>query len=105
MKKKKEQVNNIQNFIKDSIPYAQDATRKTHYKKLLRYIRAIDYIFNETKFNTINFSLELLDRKFKRLYDCYINKWVDPPMLVTKILCMGDKIYYNPSMVLISEAI
>ena len=103
--KKKEQVNNIQNFIKDSIPYAQDATRKTHYKKLLRYIRSIDYIFNETKFVTINFSLDLLDRKFKRLYDCYINKWVDPPMLVTKILCMGDKIYYNPSIVLIGESI
>ena len=103
--KQKEQVNNIQNFIKDSIPYAQDATRKTHYKKLLRYIRAIDYIFNQTKFETIDFSLELLDRKFKRLYDCYINKWVDPPMLITKILCMGDKIYYNPSIVLISESI
>ena len=102
---KKEEVNNIQNFIKDSIPYAQDATRKTHYKKLLRYIRSIDYIFNEAKFDTINFSLELLDRKFKRLYECYINKWVDPPMLITKILCMGDKIYYNPSIVLISEAI
>ena len=27
-KQKKEEVNNIQNFIKDSIPYAQDATRK-----------------------------------------------------------------------------
>ena len=104
-KQKKEEVNNIQNFIKDSIPYAQDATRKTHYKKLLRYIRAVDYIFNETKFETINFSLDLLDRKFKRLYECYINKWVDPPMLITKILCMGDKIYYNPSIVLISEAI
>ena len=103
--KRKDQINNIQNFIKDSIPYAQDATRKTHYKKLLRYIRAIDYIFNETKFDTINFSLELLDKKFKRLYDCYINKWVDPPMLVTKILCMGDKIYYNPSIILISESI
>ena len=103
--KKNEQVNNIQNFIKDSIPYAQDATRKTHYKKLLRYIRAIDYIFNETKFNTISFSLDLLDRKFKRLYDCYINKWVDPPIIITKILCMGDKIYYNPSIHLISESI
>ena len=32
--KKDGSVNNIQNFIKDSIPYAQDATRKTHYKKL-----------------------------------------------------------------------
>ena len=97
--------NNIQNFIKDSIPYAQDATRKTHYKKLLRYIRVMDYIFNETKFELINFSLEMLDKKFKRLYECYINKWVDPPMLVTKILCMGDKIYYNPSIRLMAESI
>ena len=97
--------NNIQNFIKDSIPYAQDATRKTHYKKLLRYIRVMDYIFNETKFDLINFSLEMLDKKFKRLYECYINKWVDPPILVTKILCMGDKIFYNPSIRLMAESI
>lgn len=33
----------VQNFIKDAIPYAQDATRKTHYKKLLRYLRVVDY--------------------------------------------------------------
>ena len=97
--------NNIQNFIKDSIPYAQDATRKTHYKKLLRYIRVMDYIFNETKFDLINNSLEMLDKKFKRLYECYINKWVDPPLLITKILCMGDKIFYNPSIRLMAESI
>ena len=103
--KKDQPSNNIQNFIKDSIPYAQDATRKTHYKKLLRYIRVMDYVFNETKFDTINYSLEQLDKKFKRLYECYVNKWVDPPMLVTKILCMGDKIYYNPSIRLMSESV
>ena len=103
--KKDQPGNNIQNFIKDSIPYAQDATRKTHYKKLLRYIRVMDYVFNETKFDAINYSLEMLDKKFKRLYDCYVNKWVDPPMLVTKILCMGDKIYYNPSIRLMSESV
>ena len=96
--------NNIQNFIKDSIPYAQDATRKTHYKKLLRYIRVMDYVFNETKFEVINYSLEMLDKKFRRLYDCYLNKWVDPPILITKILCMGDKIYYNPSIKLMAES-
>ena len=84
--KKDGSVNNIQNFIKDSIPYAQDATRKTHYKKLLRYIRVMDYVFNEAKFDLINFSLEMLDKKFKRLYECYLNKWVDPPILITKIL-------------------
>ena len=105
-KNKKDGVtNNIQNFIKDSIPYAQDATRKTHYKKLLRYIRVMDYVFNETKFDVINYSLEMLDKKFKRLYECYVNKWVDPPMLITKILCMGDKIYYNPSIKLMAESI
>ena len=103
--KKDEGVNNIQNFIKDSIPYAQDATRKTHYKKLLRYIRVMDYVFNEAKFDLINFSLKMLDKKFKRLYECYVNKWVDPPMLITKILCMGDKIYYNPSIRLMGESI
>ena len=96
---------NIQNFIKNAIPYAQDATRKTHYKKLLRYIRVMDYIFNESKFFSIQFSLELLVKKFKRLYECFLNKWVDPPIIITKILCMGDKIYYNPSIRLIYEAI
>ena len=103
--KKEDGGSNIHNFIKDSIPYAQDATRKTHYKKLLRYIRVMDYIFNETKFDLITHSLDLLSKKFKRLYECYINKWVDPPILVTKILCMGDKIYFNPSIRLMSEAI
>ena len=104
-KKEQAAANNIQNFIKDSIPYAQDATRKTHYKKLLRYIRVMDYVFNETKFDVINYSLEMLDKKFKRLYECFVNKWVDSPILVTKILCMGDKIYYNPSIRLMSESI
>ena len=103
--KDKESEINIQNFIKNAIPYAQDATRKTHYKKLLRYIRVMDYIFNEAKYETIQYSLELLVKKFKRLYECYLNKWVDPPMIITKILCMSDKIYYNPSIKLIYEAL
>ena len=105
-KKKVENIeNNIQNFIKNAIPYAQDATRKTHYKKLLRYIRVMDYIFNEAKFEAIEYSLELLDKKFKRLYECYLNKWIDPPIIITKILCMGEKIFYNPSIRLIYESL
>ena len=104
-KKNNDEGANIQNFIKDAIPYAQDATRKTHYKKLLRYIRVIDYLFNESKYQLIDLSLGLLDKKFKRLYDCYINKWIDPPLIITKILCMSGNIFYNPSMKLMSEAI
>ena len=105
VKNKNNEGANIQNFIKDAIPYAQDATRKTHYKKLLRYIRVMDYLFNEAKFKVIEYSLNLLDVKFKRLYDCYVNKWVDPPIIITKILCMSGNIYYNPSINLMSEAI
>ena len=95
----------IQNFIKDTIPYAQDATRKTHYKKVLRYIRVMDYIFNEAKFKTIDNSLDFLEKRFKRLYTCYINKWVDSPIITTKILCMNGKIFYNPGIRAMSEAI
>ena len=102
---KKDEGANIQNFIKDAIPYAQDATRKTHYKKLLRYIRVMDYLFNEAKFSVINFSLEKLNNKFERLYQAYVHKYVDPPILITKILCMTGECYYNPSMSQIKEAI
>ena len=104
-KGKKDDGANIQNFIKDAIPYAQDATRKTHYKKLLRYIRVIDYLFNEAKYQVIDLSLGLLDKKFKRLYECFVNNFVDPPLIITKILCMSGNIFYNPSIKLISEAI
>lgn len=103
--KEKKEGANIQNFLKDAIPYAQDATRKTHYKKLLRYIRVVDYLFNEAKYKAISFSLDKLDNKFKRLYQCYVNKWVDPPMIITMILCMKGQIYYNPSIELMREFI
>ena len=104
-KKKVGEASEIQNFIKDAIPYAQDATRKTHYKKLLKYIRTMDYIFNEAKFETIDNSLEVLEKRFSRLYTCYANHWVDSPIITTKILCMNGKIFYNPGIKAMSEAI
>ena len=95
---KKKDGPNVQNFLKDAIPYAQDATRKTHYKKLLRFIRVIDYLFNESKVKLIIFSLNKLDQRFKRLYDCYINKWIDPPMVVTTVLDKVGEISFGPSV-------
>ena len=94
-KKKKDEAN-VQGFLKDAIPYAQDATRKTHYKKLLRYIRVIDYLFNESKVKLIEYSSDKLDQRLQHLYDCYVNKYNDCPLVVTKILCMETKIHYNP---------
>ena len=110
-KKNKKKINerddksNLKSFLKDAIPYAQDATRKRHFKKLLKFIRLIDFLFNETKFKLIINSLKILDKRFKRLYDSYINKWVDSPLITATVVNLKDKISYAPSIELISDSI
>ena len=47
-------------FLKDSVPYSQDATRKRYFKKILKYIRLIDFLFGYTKIDLIKNSLNLL---------------------------------------------
>ena len=103
--RKKKNDGSINNFLKDAIPYAQDATRKTHYKKLLRYIRVIDYLFNESKFKLIRNSLNKLNMRFERLYQAYVNGWNDPPILIVTLFTMQDQIQYNPAMIALSDLI
>ena len=105
LKKEKDEKSNLKSFLKDAIPYAQDATRKRHFKKLLKFIRLIDFLFNETKFKLIINSLRILDKRFKRLYDSYINKWVDSPLITTTVVNLKDKISYAPAIELISDSI
>ena len=102
---KNEGINRLKVFLKDSIPYAQDATRKQHYKKLLKFIRLVDFLFNESKFNSIINSLQNLDSKFTRLYDAYIYKNSDIPMFIMSIISIGDKLHYNPNIDLIRQQI
>ena len=101
----KEERSNLKSFLKDAIPYAQDATRKRHFKKLLKFIRLIDFLFNDTKFELIINSLKILDKRFKRLYDSYENGWVDNPLITTIVVNLGGKISYAPSIELISDSI
>ena len=103
--KEKDEKSNLKSFLKDAIPYAQDATRKRHFKKLLKFIRLIDFLFNDTKFKLIINSLKILDKRFKRLYDSYINKWVDSPLITTMVVNLKDKISYAPAIELISDSI
>ena len=102
---KKEERNNLKSFLKDAIPYAQDATRKRHFKKLLKFIRLIDFLFNDTKFNLIINSLSILDKRFKRLYESYENNWVDNPLITTIVVNLNGKISYAPSIELIGDSI
>ena len=101
----KEERSSLKSFLKDAIPYAQDATRKRHFKKLLKFIRLIDFLFNDTKFELIMNSLRILDKRFKRLYDSYENDWVDNPLITTIVVNLNGKISYAPSIELISDSI
>jgi hypothetical protein len=96
---------NLEIFLKDAIPYAQDATRKKHFKKLLKYIRLIDFLYNYCKFDLIINSLSTLDKRFNRLYEAYEKKYADNPLIITTIVALGNKITYNPSMELVTSAI
>ena len=100
----KEESNSIKTFLKDAIPYAQDATRKKHFKKLLRYIRLVDFLFNYAKTDLIMNSLKNIDKKLERLYQAYENNWNDIPIIITMVITLGDKISYNPSIELIRSA-
>ena len=102
---KKEERNNLKSFLKDAIPYAQDATRKRHFKKLLKFIRLIDFLFNDTKYHLIINSLQILDKRFKRLYESYVNGWVDNPLITTIVVNLNGKISYAPSIELIGDSI
>ena len=101
----KEERSNLKSFLKDAIPYAQDATRKRHFKKLLKFIRLIDFLYNDTKFELIMNSLKVLDKRFKRLYESYENGWADSPLITTIVVNLGGKISYAPSIELISDSI
>ena len=92
-------------FLKDSIPYAQDATRKKYFKKILKYIRLVDFLFSYAKVDLIKNSLKLLGKRFARSYECYLNNWNDIPFIIIMIITLGDKISYSPAIELIKSAI
>ena len=101
----KENANFVQNFLKDNMPYAQDATRRTHYKKLLRFIRLIDFLFNEAKYNVIINSLSKLNEKFQRIFYNYTNNLPDFPIMTAIMHPMKDMIKFMPQNEAIKKAI
>ena len=103
--KENEEKANLKAFLRDAIPYAQDATRKRHFKKLLKFIRLIDFLFNDCKFELIINSLKILDKRFKRLYDSYENNWVDSPLIISTVVYLNEKISYAPAIELINDTI
>jgi len=102
-----QKTNNVpsNSFLKDSIPFAQDATRKRYFKKILKYIRLVDFLFSYAKVDLIKNSLKILGKRFARSYDSYLKNWNDMPIITIMIITLGDKISYSPAIELIKSAI
>ena len=70
---------------------------RTHYKKLLRYIRSIDFLYNEAKYQLVYNSLKNLSQKFERIYDNYVNDIIDYPILVSFCHPQKSSIFFLPN--------
>jgi hypothetical protein len=91
-------------FLKDAVPYAQDATRKRYFRKILKYIRLIDFLFGYAKVELIKNSLRVLGKRLSRSYECYKNQWNDVPILIIMIVTIENQISYTPAIELIKGA-
>ena len=83
-------------FIKNETNFAQIATKRSFYCKILKIIRLIDHFFNEAKMKAVCKSLAILNRKIEKYYDFYQNKFTIYPLLKISILSIGDEIKYMP---------
>ena len=87
----------LDSYLKYSMPYAQDSTRRIQYKKLLRYIRAIDFIYNESKHKLILNSLNTLSTRFETIFENYSKKLIDYPLLISYCHPHLNSIYFLPN--------
>ena len=83
-------------FIKNETNFAQIATKRNFYCKILKIIRLIDHFFNEAKKKAVCKSLTMLNKKIEKYYDFYQNKFNIYPLLKISILSIGDEIKYMP---------
>ena len=83
-------------FIKNETNFAQIATKRNFYCKLLKIIRLIDHFFNEAKKKAVCKSLAILNKKIEKYYDFYQNKFNIYPLLKLSILSIGDEVKYIP---------
>ena len=51
------------------MPYTQEATTRTHYKRLTKYIRLVDYILMDSKLELISKSIDRSLKVVRRVED------------------------------------
>ena len=98
---KKDEITSVNIFLKDAVPFAQDATRKRYFRKILKYIRLIDFLYGYAKVDLIKNSLRVFGKRLARSYECYKNQWNDMPILIVMVVTLENQVSYTPAIELI----
>lgn len=95
--------------------YAQEATKRTHYAKLIKYVRLVDYIIMDSKLslidNSVSYALEIVNKDLSNNRKVIIkSKMQSCPLF--EIDCSfsefkhdGYNLVFKPSMYDLREAI
>lgn len=93
------------------MPYTQEATTRTHYKRLTKYIRLIDYMLMDSKLsliqNSISRSLEFVQHDYSFQGRKYIigDKQQSCPLFEIELQFLERELQYVPSKYELTEAI
>jgi hypothetical protein len=98
---KKDEITSVNIFLKDAVPFAQDATRKRYFRKILKYIRLIDFLYGYAKADLIKNSLRVFGKRLARSYECYKNQCTDMPILIVMVVTLENQVSYTPAIELI----
>ena len=89
------------------MPYTQEATIRTHYKKLRKYVKLIDYMMIEAKMNMVQYSITKLNQTIGSFNHGYLDILSNPngarrlsrnnPILIIEAEFEGLEVSFKPS--------
>jgi len=81
---------------KKDMPYTQEATIKTHYKRLRRYVKLVDYVTFHSKCQMITHSTDVLSLHLDEFISKPLNQR-GSPWLITKVTNTDDSLDFKPN--------
>lgn len=80
------------------MPYTQEATIRTHYKRLNKFVRLTDYLIVDSKIAMINQSTASIKDHILELNDSNNDKYATVNSLITvEVQSMGSELLFTPN--------
>ena len=91
------------------MPYTQEATTRTHHKKLTRYIRLVDYMLMDAKLQMIHQSTNQVEFALQQDYSTGMKYQISEssmqsmPLFEVKVLFMQREIFFDPACKVVKD--